>query len=169
MLFNLPLLSMAVAPIGSPNLVTSAGVAYVHYVSFMLCFGALVFERIRLKAAPNREEAISMVFADVVYGLAGIALLVSGILRVKYFGQGGDFYTHNPLFWFKVGLFVAVGLLSLYPTITYILWALPLSKGKLPEVSEKLVSRLKIIINIELVGFASIPFLATLMTRGIGL
>tara|TARA_Y100001968_G_scaffold132542_1_gene120972 strand:- start:144 stop:338 length:195 start_codon:yes stop_codon:yes gene_type:complete len=62
-----------------------------------------------------------------------------------------------------------VGSLSLYPTITYVLWAIPISKGNLPMVTEDLVSRLKLIINIELVGFASIPFLATLMARGVGL
>ena len=150
-------------------LVKSASVAYIHYLSFMLCFGALVFERISLKADPNRKQAISMVIADIVYGIAGIALLVSGIYRVLKFGQGAEFYTQNPLFWTKMILFGLVGSLSLYPTVTYILWAIPLSKGTLPEVGNNLVSRLRIIINIELVGFASIPFLATLMSRGVGL
>ena len=150
-------------------LVKSASVAYIHYLSFMLCFGALVFERISLKADPNRKQAISMVIADIVYGIAGIALLVSGIYRVLKFGQGAEFYTQNPLFWTKMILFGLVGSLSLYPTVTYILWAIPLSKGTLPEVGNNLVSRLRIIINIELLGFASIPFLATLMSRGVGL
>ncbi len=135
----------------------------------MICFGALVFERVRLKISPNRSESITMIVADVCYGLAGIALLVTGILRVRSFGQGGDFYTSNPLFWIKVGLFIIVGLLSLYPTITYVLWAIPISKGNLPEVSAKLVSRLKLIINIELIGFAAIPLFASLMARGVGL
>ena len=147
----------------------SALVAYVHYLSIILCFGALLFERIQLKPEPNRFESIRMVVADVIYGIAGLALLISGILRVKYFGQGGEFYTHNPIFWVKVCLYIFVGLLSLYPTITYILWAIPLSKNKLPDVSLNLVSRLRLIINIELFGFALIPFLATLMARGIGL
>ncbi len=153
----------------TPDIAQSAIVAYIHYLSFMLCFGALVFERIRLKADPNRREAISLVIADVVYGIAGLALLLSGILRVRYFGESGDFYTHNPIFWIKVGFFIAVGLLSLYPTITYVLWAIPLSKGNLPEVTSALVSRLRIIINIELLGFAFIPLLATFMARGVGL
>ncbi len=146
----------------------SATVAYIHYLSFMLCFGALVFERIRLKSSPNREEAISMVIADIVYGIAGIALLISGIYRVLKFGQGSDFYTHNPIFWTKISIFALVGSLSLYPTITYVLWAIPLSKGKLPEVTVSLVERLRLILNIELFGFSLIPFFATLMARGIG-
>ena len=151
------------------DLLQSASVAYIHYLSFMLCFGALLFERISLKVDPNRQEAISMVIADIIYGIAGIALLVSGIYRVIKFGQGSEFYTENPIFWVKVIVFALVGSLSLYPTITYVLWAIPLSKGTLPKVTENLASRLRLIINIELVGFASIPFLATLMARGVGL
>ena len=151
------------------DLLKSASIAYIHYLSFMLCFGALIYERISLKANPSRQEAISMVVADIIYGIAGIALLISGIFRVIRFGQGAEFYTQNPIFWTKIVTFAFVGSLSLYPTITYILWAIPLSKGNLPEVAENLVSRLRLIINIELVGFASIPFLATLMARGIGL
>ena len=135
----------------------------------MICFGALVYERISLKVNPKRKEAISMVVADITYGIAGIALLVSGIYRVIKFGQGSEFYTQNPIFWTKIIVFALVGSLSLYPTITYVLWAIPLSKGNLPQVNESLVSRLRLIINVELVGFASIPFLATLMARGVGL
>ena len=151
------------------DLLKSASVAYVHYLSFMICFGALLFERISVKTDPNRKEAISMVVADVIYGIAGIALLVSGIFRVIKFGQGAELYTQNPIFWTKIVTFALVGSLSLYPTVTYVLWAIPLSKGELPNVTSKLVSRLKLIINVELVGFASIPFLATLMSRGVGL
>jgi len=150
-------------------LVKSASVAYIHYLSFMVCFGALIFERVSVKASPNKKEAISMVIADIIYGIAGLTLLISGIYRVIKFGQGSDFYTQNPIFWTKIIVFALTGTLSLYPTITYILWAIPLSKGGLPQVNFKLVSRLKLIINIEIVGFSLIPFIATLMARGIGL
>ena len=160
---------MFLGTILDPEVGKSAGIAYIHYVSFMLCFAALALERALLKVDPNRQEAIAMVLIDVVYGLAGIALLTSGILRVLYFGQGAVFYTHNPLFWWKVGVFIFVGSLSLYPTITYILWAVPLRKGELPKVSSNLVDRLKLVLNIELAGFLAIPIFATLMARGIGL
>ena len=151
------------------DLLKSASVAYIHYLSFMICFGALVYERISLKANPNRQEAISMVIADIIYGIAGIALLISGIYRVIKFGHGSEFYTQNPIFWTKIIIFALVGSLSLYPTITYVLWAIPLSKGTLPQVNESVASRLRLIVNVELVGFASIPFFATLMARGVGL
>ena len=151
------------------ELIKNASVAYVHYLSFMLCFGALIYERISLKISPNRKESISIIIADIIYGIAGIALLISGIYRVIKFGQGSEFYTQNPIFWTKMITFGLVGSLSLYPTITFVLWAIPLSKGELPDLTNKLVSRLRLIISIELIGFASIPFLATLMARGIGI
>ena len=151
------------------DIAKNAGVAYVHYLSFMICFAALVVERRLIKANPDRGEATAMVITDIVYGIAALALLVSGIFRVMHFGQGSEFYTQNPLFWWKVGLYLSVGGLSLYPTVTYILWAIPLRKCELPNVSEALASRLAWIINVELVGFAFIPFLATLMARGVGL
>ena len=147
----------------------SAAVAYVHYLSFMVCFGALVLERRLIKANPAKGEATLMVITDVVYGIAALAVLLSGILRVLHYGQGSDFYTTNPLFWWKVGVYLAVGALSLYPTVTYILWAIPLRKGELPQVSEALAGRLRWVLNIELAGFATIPLLAALMARGVGL
>ncbi len=146
--------------------VQSAAIAYAHYISFMLCFAALALERVLIKEAPSRKEAISILVVDVIYGLAGLILLGSGILRVLYFGQGSSFYTENPLFWIKVGLFILVGILSLYPTVTYILWARPLSKQELPTVPLAAVNRIRKIINVELIGFAIIPSIAVFMARG---
>ncbi len=163
-----PLVLPAALPLPT-GVIPSALVAYVHYLSFMLCFGALVLERRLIRANPDRQAATLMVITDVVYGIAALTLLLSGIARVLYYGQGSEFYTGNPLFWWKVGLYLSVGGLSLYPTVTYILWALPLRKGELPQVSEALAQRLRWILNIELVGFAAIPLLASLMARGVGL
>jgi putative membrane protein len=151
------------------QILPNAAVAYVHYLSFMLCFAALVLERWLIRPNPDRKTATAMVITDIVYGIAALGLLVSGILRVLYYGQGSSFYTENPLFWWKVGIYLAVGALSLYPTVTYILWALPLRRGETPVVSEALATRLSWILNVELLGFASLPFMATLMARGVGL
>ena len=120
-------------------------------------------DRIRIPLGLEAQSAVL-----IVHG-AALALLASGILRVLYFGQGSSFYTENPLFWWKVGVYLSVGALSIYPTITYILWAIPLRKGELPKVSEALATRLSWVLNVELVGFALIPLLATLMARGVGL
>ena len=147
----------------------SAFVAYIHYLGIILCIGALLYERFFLKIDLNKKEVIKIIFADFIYGIAGVAILITGILRVKYFGQGGEFYLNNPIFWFKVSLYIIVGLFSLYPTTSYILWAIPLRNNELPIISENLVKRFKLLISTELFCFAIIPFFATLIARGIGL
>ncbi|MFZ4804558.1 MAG: DUF2214 family protein [Synechococcus lacustris] len=151
------------------ELLGRAGSAYLHEISFMVCFAALVLERKLLRANPDRSTATQLIVTDVVYGIAALSLLGSGVLRVLYFGQGAEFYMENPLFWWKVGIFLAAGSLSLYPTITYILWAIPLRKGETPSFSAAAAQRLGWVINIELLAFASLPFLASLMARGVGL
>ena len=151
------------------DLIKNASVAYIHYLSFMICFGTLIFERISLKPNPNKKETISIIVADSIYGIAGIALLTSGIFRVIKYGQGAEFYTQNPIFWTKIIIFGIIGSISIYPTFNYILWAIPLVKGNLPDVTSQLINRLKFLINIEIAGFCLIPLFATLMARGIGL
>ena len=146
-----------------------AGMAYAHELSFMICFAALTAERFLIRANPDRGTATKLIITDVVYGLAALALLGSGVMRVLYFGQGADFYTENPLFWWKVGIYLTAGALSLYPTITYVLWALPLRKGESPNFSAAAAKRIGWVINIELLAFATLPFMASLMTRGVGL
>ena len=54
-----------------------------------------------------------MIITDIIYGLAALTLLGSGIMRVLYFGQGSEFYTQNPLFWWKVGLYLGAGAFAL--------------------------------------------------------
>ena len=151
------------------DVLKSSLVAYLHYLGIILCFGALLFERIILKIKLSKSEAISIIIADLIYGIAGLTILITGILRVKYYGHGGEFYTSNPIFWVKVSLYILIGLISLYPTTNFILWSIPLSNNKLPVISENLVNRFRLIIMTELVGFAVIPLFATLMSRGIGL
>lgn len=150
-------------------MLSAAIVAYLHYASFMVSFGALAIERFTLKAELSLKEGWRMVLADAAYGIAATTVLVTGILRVLYFGKGSDYYISNPVFWAKVALFLIVGTISLYPTISFILWVGPLRQEITPKLPEVAVTRLRQVIEFELVGFLAIPLLAALMARGIGL
>lgn len=147
----------------------SAIAAYLHYVGFMMSFAALTVEQFSLKSELTLKESWRIVIADAVYGIAATVVLTTGILRVLYFGQGSDFYTQNPVFWAKITAFVIVGTISLYPTVTFIMWIGTLRTGNPPKLPEAAINRLRRIIQLELLGFLSIPLLASLMARGIGL
>ncbi|MFB6276625.1 MAG: DUF2214 family protein [Halothece sp.] len=147
----------------------SAIVAYLHYLSFGVVLASLIVERQTIKSELNIRESWVILFADGIYGTAATLLLATGVLRLLYFGKGTEFYTDNPVFWAKVILFFAVASISLYPTISYLLWIGNLRQNLPPKLNPFRANLIKWIINIELVGFSSIPLLASMMARGIGL
>jgi len=88
---------------------------------------------------------------------------------VFFFEKGVNFYTHNPLFWVKMGLFVLVGLLSIKPTIHFLRWIPALGKGEAPEISEADFKQVRLLLKLELLCIALILFAAPAMARGLGM
>lgn len=106
---------------------------------------------------------------DGVYGaLAGLIIIV-GFARVIWGDAGWQFYVFNWVFWAKMALFLAVGLLSIRPTLEIARWR---RKGKadhafiVPLHEIDLVRRYFVY---EFIVLAFIPIFAALMARGIGL
>lgn len=143
----------------------SAIVAYFHYLGFMLAFAALIVELFNLKPDITLEQAKKVAFADIVYGIAAVTVLGTGVLRLLYFGKGTAYYMHNPFFLAKMIVFIVVGLLSLYPTITFILWFKNLQKGEAPILEVSKINILSSMIKVELFGFTVLPLLAAIMAR----
>lgn len=148
----------------------SAITAYLHYLSLGVIFAALAIEYFTLKEDLEAKEAWRILWADSAYGIAAVTILVTGLLRVFYYGKGTAYYTAMTTFWLKVGLFLVVGMVSLYPTFSFLLWLKSLI-GEKPAERVKVLQyrRLKGIIVFELIGFSIIPLLASMMARGIGL
>jgi putative membrane protein len=112
----------------------SAITAYLHYLGFMLAFGALVVESQTLKKDLSLAETWRVVIADTIYGLSATTILITGILRAIYFGKGTDYYLSSSVFYIKVGIFILVSLLSLYPTFSFITWIKDLRDGRAPTL-----------------------------------
>lgn len=147
----------------------SAITAYLHYLGFMLAFGALVVESQTLKTDLNLADAWKILVADAIYGLSATLVLITGILRVIYFGKGTDYYLSSPVFYTKVGIFILVSVLSLYPTFSFVSWVKGLQDGKPPTLQPPQMQRLSWLIKGELTGLALIPLLAAMLARGIRL
>jgi uncharacterized membrane protein len=114
-----------------------------------------------------------VLFAVPLGMLVGLCLallaLGSGAARVVWFGKGAAFYLHNPVFYIKIALFLAVGLISIPPTMQFLRWTRSLTSGATNVASDYQVIRVRRHILIELTLFALIPLMATLMARGIGI
>ena len=145
----------------------SAIAAYSHYLALMGIVGSLTTERLLLKEDMSEESFDLLATADIVYGLSGLLILVSGYFRATAYAKGWEFYAHEPLFWVKMSLLAVVGSASYFPTIKIVQRAVAKQKGDVPPLSPALVKRMTSIVNAELLGVLSIPFVATLMARGV--
>ena len=145
----------------------SAIAAYSHYLALMGIVGSLTTERLLLKEDMDEASFDLLATADIVYGLSGLLILVSGYFRATQYAKGWEFYAHEPLFWLKMSLLAVVGSASYFPTIKIVQRAVAKQKGDVPPLSPALVKRMTSIVNAELLGVLSIPLVATLMARGV--
>lgn len=159
---------------GGDVAVPSALTAYGHYAGLVLVSMSLAVERLLIKPNMSIENEKLLGYADILYGLAGTLVLVSGYYRVTEYGKGWEFYSHEPIFWVKMLLFAVMGASSLFPTIKIVQRALQINKaekgeGAMPELmSEALATRMTKVVNGELLAIGSIPLAASLMSRGVG-
>ena len=104
---------------------------------------------------------------DMIYGIASVAVLLTGFLRTWMGAKGMGWYWTNPLLHVKLTLFIVVGLMSIKPTITFIRWRKALrSTGALPEAAQIKATRRLVMIQAHIV--ALIPLLAVFLARGFG-
>jgi putative membrane protein len=143
-------------------------IAFGHFISVFALVAALVLQLALVSQSLSVEIARRIQRADRVYGVAAILMLTFGFLRVIYFEKGSAYYYSNTFFQIKLGLFIAVGLISIYPTLLYSRWSKELKQGIAPRVSAEMVKSLKRIIHWELVLLGAILLCASLMANGFG-
>ncbi len=142
--------------------------ASLHHLSAFTLVACLVYEFVAFRKSLTAGEVRRIQRVDLWYGISAGVLLVVGLLRVFFFEKGANFYGANPMFWTKMALFTIVGLLSIYPTIRYIRWG-TLSEGALFEVPQDEHKRIRLMLNLEIIGLVLILFVAPAMARAIGM
>jgi putative membrane protein len=149
-------------------MLASALVAFAHFFAFFALTAALVLQLALLSESISVTTARRIQRADRTYAIAAVLVLIFGILRVVYFEKGVDYYLGNTFFLLKIGLFVAVGLLSIYPTIYFQRWNADLNQDIAPEMSVQALQKIRKIMHTELVGILGILLCASLMAKGFG-
>lgn len=141
-------------------------IKYIHFISIFIVVSSVVAEHLLLKAKMTRAELKRLSVLDGFYGIASIILVGAGsYLWLGGIGKPAEFYTNNPIFLAKVGLFVIVGLLSLHPTVFFLKNRKGVDQTELVELPKSV----KMVIRIELLILFLMPLLATLMANGVGL
>jgi putative membrane protein len=148
-------------------MIADALAAYAHFLSIFTLLSLLVAEAAlyRQRMAPATLALLRRL--DVGYMLAAIAVLVTGLMRLLVFTTGWQFYATNPVFWTKMALFAAVGLMSVPPTIHYIKTAKASGAGDI-AIPDRTYRHIRFHLIGQLALVALIPLAATLMARGVG-
>jgi putative membrane protein len=146
----------------------NALMASAHHLAAFALVASLVAEFALLRAPLTVQSARQLRLADMAYGIAAGVVLVVGFFRVFYFEKGAGYYFHSAPFIAKVWVFLAVGLVSIYPTVQFISWGKSLKAGSAPVVDGSKLRLMRSIVNWELAGLAVMIVCAALMAKGVG-
>lgn len=137
---------------------------YVHFLSIMIVFGMVACEYVIVQKKVSRAMVKRLFIVDGIYGAFSLILVGAGLyMWLGGLGKPVEYYNQNVLLHLKVGLFLLVGILSLWPTRFYFKHR----KGE-PNDEVNLPSYIKKIILIELLLLVFIPILAVFLARGYG-
>ena len=139
-----------------------------HHIAAFAVLATLAAEWALVRPGLTRGDAARLGSIDATYGIAAAAVVLIGIARLYGGAMPGDFFTSNPIFWTKMAIFGAIGLISIGPTMTYIRWARAASSDATwaPPAAELASTRRALVIELAL--FPLIPACAALMARGVG-
>ncbi|MNZ75494.1 hypothetical protein D3C78_939720 [compost metagenome] len=102
---------------------------------------------------------------DLIYGMAALALLITGLARLYWGTKGVSWYVSQPLFHVKMTLFVLTALLSVKPSITFRRWLRALDAGQaLPDAEAVRGTRRWIMVQAHLVPVIAV--VAVFWARG---
>ena len=103
--------------------IIAAVFAWLHLVAAGAGAGLLVTEYWLCRRPPDRAQVRLLGQVDLGYQLALIGSFATGLARALYYGQVGDYYLGNRLFWLKLGLFVALVVAAIGPSLQYLRWS----------------------------------------------
>jgi putative membrane protein len=115
----------------------------------------------------NAKVVERLAGVDRIYGIAAGAVLLTGVARTYWGVKGTFWYWSNGLLHLKLALFVAVGLISIKPTMMFIRWRKELrATGALPDEAQVKQARRWVMIQAHII--ALIPLAAVFLARGFG-
>jgi putative membrane protein len=140
--------------------------AFLHHLCAFTLASAVAIEFTLIRGELTLSSARRLQVTDMVLGIAAGALLVIGLLRVFFFEKGADYYFHSHAFLTKFSVFIAVGLLSIIPTVEFLSWRRALKAGQVPSVSARKLRLITAVIHGELLSIVIILLCAAIMARG---
>jgi putative membrane protein len=143
--------------------------ACLHHIAIFSLAATLAAELALISLDLSAQSIRRLATIDLWYGILAGLVIVFGVMRVIWGAKGYEYYLVNHVFWTKMALFLAVGLLSILPALRYLAWGrkLDTEPAFLPPAAE--VARVRSFLWLEAAAFLCIPITAAAMARGYGL
>jgi putative membrane protein len=148
-------------------LTRDALLAYAHFICIFALASLLVGELAVLRKTLPGDLAQRIRAIDRWYGIVAGLVILSGLGRLFFGLKGAAFYLHNPVFWTKMALFVAVALLSIAPTVAFLRWGARQGADGAIVLDDAEYGRLRMLLWLQIGLFALIPLCAAFMARGL--
>ena len=146
---------------------TDAILAYLHFSAIFALIWFLAKEWTLLRAGAASVDVERLATADAGFGIMAGLVLVTGALRAVFGAKGWAFYAHNPAFHVKITLFVAVGLISIAPTLQFLRWRKARRADAAFRIADAEWKRARRLVMVEMHLVALIPLAAVIMARGL--
>ncbi|WP_299941111.1 DUF2214 family protein [uncultured Microbulbifer sp.] len=137
-------------------------IRYGHFLGIILLASMLISENILFSKTLVIEMRKKLAFIDLVYGISAVLTLTAGLFLWLYVGKPKEFYSDNPVFHAKLGLFLVIALISVIPTV-FLLKNRNSAKPVL-DVPTHIIA----IKRLELLLLLMLPYLGVLISRGTG-
>jgi putative membrane protein len=149
-------------------MLADAAFAFFHFAALIMMVGAL-FGELYLMRLPVTAQTIPLLARiDRTYGISAGALIAAGLGRV-YFGlKDESFYFSSHAFAAKMAVFITVGVISVWPTTTFLRWNKAVKADANFVPPEAQVKSVRTQIRVQAVLLGLIVLFAVLMARGIG-
>lgn len=145
-----------------------AALSFLHFTFLLILVAALGAEAFLLRLPVDARLAKLLLRADAFYGISAIGLLGAGAARAIWGAKGWEYYAGQPFFWAKLATFALVGVISIWPTLTFLKWNKAAGADAAFMAAEATVARMRRVIMAELHLLAVVVLFAALMARGIG-
>lgn len=142
--------------------------AYLHYIAIFMLFSFLTVEVMMVRGTLEAAAVRLIGRVDLWYFGSAIAVLVTGGLRLGFGAKGAEFYLSAWPIYAKLGLFLAVVMVSVAPTFTFIRWRRAFERDAQWQVPLAERRRVRRLLMIELHLAALIPIFAVMMARRLG-
>jgi putative membrane protein len=147
-------------------LTRDALLAYAHFLAIFALASVIVAELLLFRKTIAAASFVLLQAVDRWYGIIAGLVVLTGLARLFLGIKGQAFFTHNPVFWTKMGLFVAVGLISIGPTVAFIRWNTRVADGVL-QLQDGEFARVRGMLWLQAGLFVFIPLCAAFMARGL--